>query len=68
MLSLLGLQLIVLAYFPRERSAVFCEEIIMERNFLVTKARNLSKDRSELNRKCIICVPLSLPRNIKGFE
>ena len=40
----------------------------MERNFLVTKARNLIKDRSKLNRKCMICVPLSLPRNIKGFE
>ena len=32
------------------------------------QARNLLKDRSKCNRKYIICVPLSLLRNIKGFE
>lgn len=38
------------------------------KNCLVTKARNLLKDRNKLNKKCIIPVPLSILMDIKGFE
>lgn len=40
----------------------------MEKNYRITKARNLLKDRSKLNKKRTLCGPLPLPRDVKGFE